>query len=105
MITFSDFQSFEVDEDDVENGLQTYIEIEMGVGEILDEFSFEDIIELIDELGDRGYLQDMKKIDNEFDNFDDLEWSKTIVKLSDQFSRLRLSNEDIELIKQISNKL
>lgn len=105
MITFSDFQSFEVDEDDVENGLQTYIEIEMEVGEILDEFSFEDIIELIDELGDRGYLQDMKKIDNEFDNFDDLEWSKTIVKLSDQFSRLRLSNEDIELIKQISNKL
>ena len=83
----------------------TDVEFEVDVIDFLDECSEEDIDGLIDELEDRGYLLNMRKTTDEYSHFDDDEWNKIILKLSNPYVRLILSNEDIELIKQIANKL
>ena len=47
----------------------------------------------------------MKKKYLKNSNVQDKNWQDTILKLLEPMSRLRLSNEDEEIIKKIANKL
>lgn len=81
------------------------IDIDITASEFLDECFDDDIEELIDELEYRGYLKNPIRTKPEDNSFDDSEWSKMINILSNPFARLKLSNEDIETIKTITDKL
>jgi hypothetical protein len=106
MPEFKDSKWVEVDLNDLNYGsMDVDFEIDIDVYDFLEECSASDIEELIDELEERGYLQNTTKLHNPSFTFEDEEWSKIVHKLSDGYARFRLSKEDIELIKQISNKL
>lgn len=80
-----------------EKNIEMYIEIE----DFVDECSTNEINILIKYLKQEGHLNSDKFNANE--TFLDIEWAKTIKKISGN-NRLRLSIEDEEIIRKIANK-
>jgi hypothetical protein len=106
MPVFNESKWIDVELEDLNHGsVDVDVDIDISASDFLDECSNEDIIELVDELEDRGYLKNIERTNPKFNSLDDDEWNKIILKLSNPFARLILSNEDTELIKQISDKL
>lgn len=77
-----------------------YIDVDIEIEEFIDELSTWEIEELVDLLRSKGHLNDVSSPKM---NIQDIEWSKTIDKLSE--ARLQLTVEEEELIKNIANKL
>lgn len=64
-----------------------------------------DINELIEELRCNGYLNDEDLLEETNNpNLFDIEWKETLNKMRG-INRHQLSNEDVEIIKQIANKI
>ena len=78
-----------------------YTEVEVEIDEFVDNLYSHEIEELINYLKQEGHLVD-KSTPSEM-NIQDIEWSKVTDKLSQ--SRLQLTLEEEELIKNIANKL
>lgn len=76
-------------------------EIEIGIDEFVDSLYKHEIKELIDYLKQEGHL--VGEYTPHEMNLQDIEWSKITDKLSQ--SRLQLTLEEEELIKNIANKL
>lgn len=76
-------------------------EIDVEIEEFVDSLYKHEIKELIDYLKQEGHLNGEVTLPEM--NLQDIEWSKVIDKLSQ--SRLQLTIEEEELIKNIANKL
>ena len=76
-------------------------EIDVEIEEFVDSLYKREIDELIDYLKQEGHLNGEVTLPEM--NLQDIEWSKVIDKLSQ--SRLQLTIEEEELIKNIANKL
>ena len=76
-------------------------EIDVEIEEFVDSLYKREIKELIDYLKQEGHLNG--EVTSSEMNLQDIEWSKVIGKLSQ--SRLQLTLEEEELIKNIANKL
>jgi len=76
-------------------------EIDVEIEEFVDSLYKHEIKELIDYLKQEGHLNG--EVTPHEMNLQDIEWSKVIGKLSQ--SRLQLTLEEEELIKNIANKL
>jgi len=81
----------------------TEAEIDLDINEIYENLSDREILKLVDLLVDEGLVISTNTSKNESMNFLDQEWKTTLVNLMN--NRHRLSNEDEEMIKSISNKL
>jgi hypothetical protein len=81
----------------------TETEIDLDVNEIYENLSDLEILKLVDLFVEEGLAISTNTSKNESMNFLDLEWKKTLGNLMN--NRHRLSNEDEEKIKSISNKL
>jgi hypothetical protein len=81
----------------------TETEIDLDVNEIYENLSDLEILKLVDLFVEEGLVISTNTSKNESMNFLDLEWKKTLGNLMN--NRHRLSNEDEEKIKSISNKL
>jgi hypothetical protein len=81
----------------------TEAEIDLDVNEIYENLSDREILKLVDLLVDEGVVISTNTSKNESMSFLDEEWKKTLLNLMN--NRHRLSNEDEETIKTISNKL
>jgi len=81
----------------------TETEIDLDVNEIYENLSDREILKLVDLFVEEGLVISKNTSKNESMNFLDHEWKKTLVNLMN--NRHRLSNEDEEMIKSISNKL
>lgn len=79
----------------------TYVDIEPG--EYIDNCSGSEIKELINILVEEGHLNGETVTSDGHHNLLDEEWVKIISKLSK--SRLLLSNDEEEIIRNISNRL
>jgi len=78
-------------------------EVELDVNDIYENLSDREILKLVDLLVDEGVVISTNTSKNESMSFLDEEWKKTLLNLMN--NRHRLSNEDEEIIKTISNKL
>jgi DNA-binding transcriptional regulator YhcF (GntR family) len=78
-------------------------EVDLTVNEIYENLSDRDILKLVDLLVSEGVVISTNTSKNETMSFLDEEWKKTLLNLMN--NRHRLSNEDEEIIKTISNKL
>ena len=78
-------------------------EIELDVNDIYENLSDREILKLVDLFVEEGLVISTNTSKNESMNFLDQEWKTTLVNLMN--NRHRLSNEDEEMIKSISNKL
>ena len=81
----------------------TEAEIDLDVNEIYENLSDIEILKMVDLLVEDGIVISPNSSKNEKLSFMDEEWKQTLLKLMD--NRRRLSNEDEEIIKSISNKL
>ena len=81
----------------------TETEIELDVNDIYENLSDREILKLVDLFVEEGLVISTNTSKNESMNFLDQEWKTTLVNLMN--NRHRLSNEDEEKIKSISNKL
>jgi hypothetical protein len=81
----------------------TETEIELDVNDIYENLSDREILKLVDLFVEEGLVISTNTSKNESMNFLDQEWKTTLVNLMN--NRHRLSNEDEEMIKSISNKL
>jgi ABC-type histidine transport system ATPase subunit len=81
----------------------TETEVELDVNDIYENLSDREILKLVDLFVEEGLVISTNTSKNESMNFLDQEWKKTLVNLMN--NRHRLSNEDEEMIKSISNKL
>ena len=81
----------------------TEAEVELDVNDIYENLSDREILKLVDLFVKEGLVISTEPNKNESMNFLDQEWKKTLVNLMN--NRHRLSNEDEEMIKSISNKL
>jgi ABC-type histidine transport system ATPase subunit len=81
----------------------TEAEVELDVNDIYENLSDREILKLVDLFVEEGLVISTNTSKNESMNFLDQEWKKTLVNLMN--NRHRLSNEDEEMIKSISNKL
>ena len=81
----------------------TEAEIDLDVNEIYENLSDVEILKMVDLLVEDGIVISANSSKNEKLSFMDEEWKQTLLKLMD--NRRRLSNEDEEIIKSISNKL
>ena len=79
---------------------KTYVDIEPG--EFIENCSSREIKELVDILIEEGHLDGELVTSERHHNILDEEWVKTIGKLNR--SRLLLSNEEENLIKNIANR-
>ena len=79
---------------------KTYVDIEPG--EFIENCSSREIKELVDILIEEGHLDGEPVTSERHHNILDEEWVKTIGKLNR--SRLLLSNEEENLIKNIANR-
>jgi hypothetical protein len=89
----------------VEIEVSEYTDIDVEVESFLSECSRSEIDEVIDYLIEHNFIDESSK-DNGFigeENLMDIEWLDTLKKL--RSSRLVLSEEDIETIKKIANKV
>ena len=81
----------------------TETEIDLNVNEIYENLSDLEILKMVDLLVEDRIVISPNSSKNEKLSFMDEEWKQTLLKLMD--NRRRLSNEDEEIIKSISNKL
>jgi len=81
----------------------TETEIELDVNDIYENLSDREILKLVDLFVEEGLVISTNTSKNESMNFLDQEWKTTLMNLMN--NRHRLSNEDEEKIKSISNKL
>ena len=81
----------------------TEAEVELDVNDIYENLSDREILKLVDLFVEEGLVISTNTSKNESMNFLDQEWKKTLENLMN--NRHRLSNEDEEMIKSISNKL
>ena len=81
----------------------THAEIDLSVDEIYENLSDREVKKLIDLLVSEGEVISTNIGKNESMSFLDEEWKKTLLNLMN--NRHRLSNEDEETIKIISQKL
>ena len=81
----------------------TEAEVELDVNDIYENLSDREILKLVDLLVDEGVVISTNTSKNESLSFMDEEWKKTLITLMN--NRHRLSNEDEEIIKTISQKL
>jgi len=81
----------------------TETEVELDVNDIYENLSDREILKLVDLFVEEGLVISTNTSKNESMNFLDQEWKKILVNLMN--NRHRLSNEDEEMIKSISNKL
>ena len=81
----------------------TETEVELDVNDIYENLSDREILKLVDLFVEEGLVISTNTSKDESMNFLDQEWKKTLVNLMN--NRHRLSNEDEEMIKSISNKL
>ena len=81
----------------------TETEVELDVNDIYENLSDREILKLVDLFVEEGLVISTNTSKNESMNFLDQEWKKTLENLMN--NRHRLSNEDEEMIKSISNKL
>jgi hypothetical protein len=81
----------------------TEAEIDLDVNEIYENLSDREILKLVDLLVSEGVVISTNTSKNENMSFLDEEWKKTLLNLMN--NRHRLSNEDEETIKIISQKL
>ena len=80
------------------------VDVDIEVGEFLDACDKYELEEVVEWLTENYQASDDKTVlFSGFPNLNDLEWNKAISKLAG--SRLRLSNEDEEIIKNIAKKL
>ena len=81
----------------------TETEVELDVNDIYENLSDREILKLVDLFVEEGLVISTNTSKNESMNFLDQEWKKTLGNLMN--NRHRLSIEDEEMIKSISNKL
>jgi hypothetical protein len=81
----------------------TETEIELDVNDIYENLSDREILKLVDLFVEEGLVISTNTSKNESMNFLDQEWNKTLLNLMN--NRHRISSEDEEKIKSISNKL
>ena len=81
----------------------TEAEVELDVNDIYENLSDREVLKMVDLFVEEGLVISTNISKNESMNFLDQEWKKTLVNLMN--NRHRLSNEDEEMIKSISNKL
>jgi hypothetical protein len=81
----------------------TETEVELDVNDIYENLSDREILKLVDLFVEEGLVISTNTSKNESMNFLDQEWKTTLMNLMN--NRHRLSNEDEEMIKSISNKL
>jgi ABC-type histidine transport system ATPase subunit len=81
----------------------TEAEVELDVNDIYENLSDREILKLVDLFVEEGLVISTNTSKNESMNFLDQEWKTTLMNLMN--NRHRLSNEDEEMIKSISNKL
>jgi hypothetical protein len=81
----------------------TETEIDLDVNEIYENLSDLEILKLVDLFVEEGLVISTNTNKNESMSFLDEEWKKTLLNLMN--NRHRLSNEDEETIKTITNKL
>jgi hypothetical protein len=81
----------------------TEAEVELDVNDIYENLSDREVLKMVDLFVEEGLVISTNTSKNESINFLDQEWKKTLVNLMN--NRHRLSNEDEEMIKSISNKL
>lgn len=77
------------------------IDVDVDVDDFVDECSTKEIKILIECLKEQGHLS-LEYSDNSM-NILDVEWNNVIRKISGN-NRLRLSNEDEDIIRKIANK-
>ena len=81
----------------------TEAEVHLDVNDIYENLSDREILKMVDLFVEEGLVISTKTSKNKSENFLDEEWKKTLITLMN--NRHRLSNEDEEIIKSISNKL
>jgi len=81
----------------------THAEVELDVNEIYENLSDREILKLVDLFVEEGLVISTDTIRKEKMSLMDEQWKETMLKLIG--NRHRLSNEDEETIKTISNKL
>ena len=81
----------------------THAEIDLSVDEIYGNLSDREVLKLVDLFVEEGLVISTNTSKNESMNFLDQEWNKTLLNLMN--NRHRISSEDEEKIKSISNKL
>ena len=81
----------------------TETEVELDVNDIYENLSDREVLKMVDLFVEEGLVISTNTSKNESMNFLDQEWKKTLVNLMN--NRHRLSKEDEEMIKSISNKL
>jgi ABC-type histidine transport system ATPase subunit len=81
----------------------TETEVELDVNDIYENLSDREVLKMVDLFVEEGLVISTNTSKNESMNFLDQEWKTTLMNLMN--NRHRLSNEDEEMIKSISNKL
>ena len=81
----------------------THAEIDLSVDEIYGNLSDREVLKLVDLFVEEGLVISTNTNKNESMSFLDEEWKKTLLNLMN--NRHRISSEDEEKIKSISNKL
>jgi hypothetical protein len=81
------------------------IEVDVDVDEFLNECDESEINQIITWLIDSEYILNIQKIENSNSSICDIEYMSMINKLNDPLIGSRLSLEDLEKIKRITNKL
>ena len=79
--------------------------IDVDVDEFLNECDESEINQIITWLIDSEYILNIQKIENSNSSICDIEYMSMINKLNDPLIGSRLSLEDLEKIKRITNKL
>ena len=77
-------------------------DVDISVDDIMGAASSEDILEIIDWLKEAEYLNDLNLTLDHTSSYLEVEWLSLVNKLSEL--RLRISNEDEEILKKIINK-
>lgn len=81
---------------------ESYAEVEVDVDEFIDACSDSEIEDLLKRLERKGYINPQSQVIE--GNMLDQEWSEVIAKISGN-GRLRLSNEEEDVIRKIANRL
>jgi ABC-type histidine transport system ATPase subunit len=81
----------------------TEAEVELDVNDIYENLSDREVLKLVDLFVEEGLVISTNTSKNESISFLDEEWKKTLLNLMN--NRHRISSEDEEKIKLISNKL
>ena len=81
----------------------TEAEVELDVNDIYENLSDREVLKMVDLFVEEGLVISTNTSKNESMSFLDEEWKKTLLNLMN--NRHRISSEDEEKIKSISNKL